>query len=104
MAAKLKRGMNVIVIAGREKHKSGKILHIDRDKNRVIVEGVNMIKRATKPNQKNQQGGMVEREAALHISNVAAVDPDSKGESRVGFEGTGKQKVRIARASGKAIQ
>lgn len=100
---KLKKGMNVVVISGRDKFKEGKILTIDRDKNRVIVEGVNLIKRATKPNQKNQQGGMVEREAALHISNVACVDPESKGAARIGFEIVGKEKVRVSRASGKAL-
>lgn len=104
MAHKLKKGMEVIVLSGRERNKIGKILRIDREAERVVIEGVNMIKRATRPNQKNQQGGFVDREAALHISNVAAVDPDSKRPARIGFDTIGGRKVRVSRASGKSVE
>lgn len=104
MAHKLKKGMNVIVITGRERNKTGKILRIDREAGRVVIEGVNMIKRATRPNQKNPQGGMVEREAAMHISNVAAIDPDSKRGVRIAFDSSSGQKMRVSRASGKVVE
>ncbi len=104
MACKFKKGMTVIAIAGREKGKSGKILRIDHERNRVIVEGVNMIKRATRPNPKNPQGGMVEREAMLHISNIAAIDPETKTPVRVGFAVVGGAKKRVARGSGKVVE
>jgi large subunit ribosomal protein L24 len=104
MAHKLKKGMQVIVISGEERNKTGKILRIDREANRVVVEGVNMIKRATRPNQKNPQGGFVEREASLHISNIAAIDPDTKRPARIGFDSSSGQKVRVSRASGKVVE
>jgi large subunit ribosomal protein L24 len=104
MAHKLKKGMNVIVLSGRERNKSGKILRIDREAGRVVIEGVNMIKRSTRPNQKNPQGGMIEREAALHISNVAAIDPDTKRGVRIGFDSSSGQKMRVSRSSGKVVE
>lgn len=104
MACKLKKGMTVVVISGREKGKSGKILRIDRERNRAVVEGVNIIKRATRPNPKNPQGGIMEREAALHVSNLAGVDPDTKAPVRIGFAVVGGVKKRVARGSGKVVE
>lgn len=104
MACKYKKGMEVIVISGREKGKTGKILRLDHEKNRVIVVGVNMIKRATRPNQKNQQGGFVEKEAAFNMSNILAIDPVSKKPTRVGFAMIGGKKTRVSRASGQVVE
>lgn len=104
MAFKLTKGMQVIVLSGRERNKVGKILRIDRENDRVVIEGVNMIKRASRPSQNNPQGGFLEREAALHISNVAAIDPDSKRPARIGFKTINGLKVRVSRASGKSVE
>ncbi|RMH55785.1 MAG: 50S ribosomal protein L24 [Candidatus Hydrogenedentota bacterium] len=109
MATRLKRGMEVVVISGAEKGKTGKILHIDHEKGRVIVEGVKMIQRAARPSQANPTGGFVEREGSLSISNVAAVDPAGKSGSqprptKIGFRMRGGEKVRFARASGEIIE
>ena len=98
-STKLKTGDKVVVIAGKDKGKEGKILKIDRKKGRVIVEGVNMLSKHQKPNAANQQGGIIEMEATLDISNVMYL---YKGKPvRVGFEGTGKDKVRVAKVDGK---
>lgn len=107
MAHKLKRGMNVAVIAGKDKGKTGKILHIDRDTNRIIVEGVNMVKVAERPSQLNQTGGVIEREGTLHSSNVLAVDPSKDRPVRIGFERDNETKRRVTRganASGESVE
>lgn len=93
---KLKRGDEVIVIAGRAKGQRGEILAIDREKGRVWVKGVNLRKRFERPTQENPKGGVVEREASIHISNVMIYDPKAKKGSRIrmGFNKDGK-KVRI---------
>ncbi len=106
---KLKRGDKVKVIAGKDKGKEGKILVVDRKKGRIIVEGVNMVKKHQKANAKNQQGGIVEKEAAIHASNVMYLH---KGKPvKIGYkleekEENGKRvvkKLRIARPSGDLI-
>ena len=79
----VKKGDTVEVISGSEKGKRGKILRILKDQNRVIVEKINMMKRHTKPTQTNQQGGIIEREGKIHISNVMPVDPTTGKPSRV---------------------
>ncbi len=79
----VKKGDIVQVIAGREKGKTGKVLQVIKDENRVIVEKVNMVKRHTKPSQGNQQGGILEREGKIHISNVMPVDPKTNQPSRI---------------------
>jgi large subunit ribosomal protein L24 len=100
---KVKKGDEVVVIAGKEKGKKGKIVKIITDKSRVVVEGVNMVKRHTKPSRTGA-GGVVEKPASLHVSNVALMDPKSGKPTRVGYkvkeDGT---KVRIARKSGEAV-
>lgn len=101
--ARLKKGDQVIVIAGKDKGKRGRILKALPGKDRVFVEGVNQIKRHTKPT-KDDQGGIVEKEASLHVSNVMLLDPSSGKGTRVGakFLKDGR-KVRVARGSGEVL-
>ena len=102
---KLKKGDKVVVIAGKDKGKEGKILLVDRKKNRVIVEGVNMVSKHTKPSAKNPQGGIVKMEAPIHISNLNVVDPKTGKATRIGrkmsSEGT---LVRYSKKSGEEIK
>ena len=101
MAMKIKKGDNVIVIAGKNKDKEGKVLAVDTEKNTVVVEGVNKVKKHTKPNQLNPNGGIIEQEAAIDASNVMYVH---KGKpTRVGFRIDGDKKVRIAKSTGEVI-
>lgn len=102
---KIRKNDQVLVIAGRDRGKKGRVLSVNPEKRRVIIEGVGMIKRHTKPNpQKNVKGGIVEREAAIHVSNVMLVDPDSSAPTRIGYavnnDGT---KSRISRKSGTVV-
>ena len=96
---KIKKDDIVIVIAGKDKDKTGKVLSVKE--NKVIVEGVNVVKKHTKPNQMNQNGGIVEKEAAIDVSNVMLF-VDGKA-TRVGFEVKDGKKVRVAKATGKVI-
>ena len=99
---KIKTGDTVRVIAGDHKGSEGKILTVFIDKNKAIVEGVNMIKKHMKPNAQNPQGGIVEKEAALQISNLSLIN--SKGEAtRVGYRMEEGQKVRYAKKSNEVI-
>jgi large subunit ribosomal protein L24 len=101
--AKIKRNDQVIVIAGKYKGKKGRVLRMIVDKQRVLVEGVGLIKKHVKPNpQTGQQGGIIEKEAPIHISNVALVDSEGNA-TRVGFQIEGDKKTRIARSNGGAI-
>jgi len=100
---KIKRNDNVIVIAGKSKGKTGRVLRVIVDKQRVLVEGAGMIKKHVKPNpQAGKQGGIIEQEAPIHISNVMLVDSEGKG-TRIGFQVEGEKKTRIARTNGGAI-
>jgi len=100
---KIKKDDNVIVIAGKSKGKTGRVLRVIVDKQRVLVEGVAMMKKHVKANpQQNVAGGIVEKEAAIHISNVMLVDSEGK-KTRVGFKVEGDTKTRIARTNGGAI-
>lgn len=101
---KIKKGDSVIVIAGAYKNKTGKVLTVFPEEDRVIVEGVAMVSKHTKPNAKNPQGGIVKQEAAIHVSNVALVDPKSGKATRVGFKMDGDKKVRVAKKSGEEIK
>ena len=96
---KIKKDDMVVVIAGKDKDKTGKVLSVKDGK--VIVEGVNVVKKHTKPNQMNQNGGIVEKEAAIDVSNVMLL-VDGKA-TRVGFEVKDGKKVRVAKATGKVI-
>jgi large subunit ribosomal protein L24 len=99
---KIKKGDTVEVISGKDSGRRGRVLRVDRDRQRVVVEGVNMIKRHTRPNpQRRIQGGIVEREAAIHVSNVMVVSPDSQRPSRVGYKILDDgRKVRVAKVDG----
>ena len=99
---KVKKGDEVVVLAGKDKGKKGKILRIITDEARVIVAGVNMIKRHTKPSR-DTAGGIVAKEASLHVSNVALVDPKSGKPTRVGYKVENGTKTRIAKRSGEAV-
>lgn len=107
---KVKVKDTVKVIAGAYKGKEGRVLKIFRATNRVIVEGVNIKKRHTRPNQTNPQGGIIEKEAPIQVSNVMVLDPKSKQPTRIGMqvildEKTGKKRrVRVSRASGEMLQ
>jgi len=103
MKLKIKTGDTVKIIAGEEKGKEGKVLRVDREKNRAIVEGVNLVKKHTKPNAQNPQGGIVEKEASIHISNLSLIDPKTKKATRVGFEVKDGKKVRISKKSNVVI-
>jgi large subunit ribosomal protein L24 len=99
---KVKKGDKVVVITGRDKGKSGEILKVLREENRVLVQGVNVVKRHQRQSM-GTQGGIVEKEAPIHVSNVAHVDPKTQKPTRVGFKMDGDKKVRVARRSGEII-
>jgi large subunit ribosomal protein L24 len=104
MAAKIKKDDTVIVLAGKDKGRSGKVLAVLPRENRVVVQGLNLIKRHVKASMSDPQGGVKTREAALHISNVAIRDPQSGKPTRVGFKKLDDgRKVRIAKGSGVQI-
>jgi large subunit ribosomal protein L24 len=96
---KLKVNDTVQVRAGKDKGKQGKIKSINFKTNRVVVEGVNVVKKAVKPNQANQQGGIVDLERGLHISNVGLLDPKTGKPTRVTFKKDGKTTTRISAKS-----
>ena len=98
---KLKTGDKVVVIAGKDKGKEGKILHVDRKNNRVIVEGVNMISKHTKPSRQNQQGGIVKKEGSIHASNVMYLHNGKA--TRLGAMIKDGKKVRVAKKTGEVI-
>ncbi|HWT52946.1 50S ribosomal protein L24 [Caulobacter segnis] len=102
MAAKIKKGDRVVVLAGKDKGKQGAVLQVLPKDNRVVVEGVNMVSRHTKATQADPQGGIKHKEAALHVSNVAVVDSNGK-PTRVGFKIEGDKKVRVAKTTGEVI-
>ncbi len=103
MTKKIRKGDNVVVLTGRDKGKSGDVLRVLRDDQRVIVQGVNIVKRHTAPSQ-NNPGGIDEKEASIHVSNVSLVDPDSGKPTKVGFKVLEDgRKVRVARGSGEMI-
>ena len=106
---KIRKNDEVVVISGNSRGKRGKVLKVYPEVNRVIVEGVNIIKRHTRPNQKNPQGGIIQREAPIHLSNVMLLDPKTNEPTRVGTkvvrdETTGrKDRLRVSRATGETF-
>ena len=100
---KIKSGDVVKVIAGDHKGSEGKVLRVDREKNKAIVEGVNMVSKHTKPSGKNPQGGIVKKEAPIHISNIALIDPKSKSATKVGIKVEGDKKVRFSKKSNQVL-
>lgn len=103
MAARIRKGDEVMVISGRDKGKRGNVLRVLTDEDRVIVQGVHMVKRHQRQTQ-TQQGGIVDKEASIHVSNVSLIDPDGGEATRVGFRTLEDgRKVRFARRSGEVI-
>jgi large subunit ribosomal protein L24 len=106
MAARIKKGDNVVVIAGRDKGRTGEVIEVRRDDNRALVRGVNMVKRHQKQSA-SQEGGIISKEAPIHLSNIALADPKDGKPTRVGFkfegEGAARTKVRFAKRSGASI-
>ena len=92
----------MVVITGRDKGKTGEVLKVLREQNRLIVQGVHMVKRHQRQTMQ-VQGGIVEKEASIHVSNVAHVDPETQKPTRVGYRMDGERKIRFARGSGQAI-
>jgi large subunit ribosomal protein L24 len=99
---KVRKDDEVAVLTGREKGKTGKIVKVYPDDLTVLVQGVNMVKRHTKP-QQGRQGGIVEKEAPIHVSNVALLDPKDRKPTKVGYKTVDGRKLRFARRSGEMI-
>jgi large subunit ribosomal protein L24 len=100
---KVRKGDNIIVTAGKDSGKTGEVLRVDTNTSRVLVRGINIVKRHTKPSQ-TTTGGIMEREASIHISNVAHIDPKTNKASKVGYRFLEDgRKVRFARNSGEVI-
>lgn len=103
MKLKIKTGDTVRVVTGDHKGSEGKVLKVDSDKNKAIVEGVNTVSKHEKPSAKNPQGGIVKKEAPIHISNLSLIDPKSGDTTRVGYEERDGKKVRFAKKSNEVI-
>jgi large subunit ribosomal protein L24 len=106
MAARIKKGDTVVVVAGRDKGRSGEVIEMRREDERVLIRGVNMVKRHQRQSA-SQEGGIISKEAPVHLSNVALADPKDGKPTRVGFKFVGKgedrKKVRFAKRSGVEI-
>jgi large subunit ribosomal protein L24 len=104
---KIRKGDKVVVIAGKDRGREGTVIAVRPDSQRVLVQGVNLIRKNTKVNYQGQrgakEGGIVTQEALIHVSNVALIDPESKKPARAGYRTDGDKKVRVSRASGKDI-
>ncbi len=102
---KIKKGDTVVVLAGDDKGKTGKVLKVLVEKNRALVEGLNMVSKSTKPSAQHPQGGIVKQEAPIHISNLSQIDAKSGKPTRVGFKiNADGKKVRVAKKSGEEIK
>ncbi len=99
----VKKGDKVVVISGKDKGKQGVILEAYPKKNRVLVEGVNIVKKHSKPSQVNPQGGIISQEAAVHVSNVMPIDPKTGTPTRVGYKTVDGKKVRVSVKSGESL-
>ena len=102
MALKIKKGDKVVFISGSDKGKTGEVLRTLPSENRVVVQGVNLVKRHTRASA-TSQGGIIEKEATIHVSNVAHVDPKDNKPTRVGFKLVDDRKVRVAKRSGEQL-
>jgi large subunit ribosomal protein L24 len=104
---KIRKGDKVVVIAGKDINREGTVIAVNLDRQQVLVQGVNLIKKNTKVNYQGQrgakEGGIVTQEAPLHVSNVQLIDPDTKRPTRAGYRVDADKKVRVSRASGKDI-
>ncbi|MEQ3639127.1 MULTISPECIES: 50S ribosomal protein L24 [Alteromonas] len=104
MANKIRRDDEVVVLAGKDKGKQGKVLKVLMADDRLIIEGVNLVKKHTKPNpQLGVAGGIVEKEASIHVSNVAIVNPATGKADRVGFRFEDEKKVRFFKSNGELV-
>ena len=103
MKLKIKTGDTVRIIAGDHKGTEGKVVLVDREKNKAIVEGANMVSKHEKPSAQNPQGGIVKKEAPIHISNLSLIDSKSGEATRVGYEVRDGKKVRISKKSKEVI-
>ncbi len=101
---RIKKGDTVYVNAGNDKGKTGKVLAVDPQKDRVIVEGVNLVSKHTKPNSKQPQGGILKKEAGVHISNLQLLDPQTNKPTRVGYKFEDGKKIRYSKKSGEEIK
>ena len=99
----VKKGDKVMVISGKDKGKTGVILSAFPKKDRVLVEGVNIVKKHSKPSQMNPQGGIISQEAPIHVSNVMPLDPKTGEPTRVGLKVVDGKKVRVAKKSGEVL-
>jgi large subunit ribosomal protein L24 len=102
MAAKIKKGDRVVVLTGKDKGRTGEVAKVMPTENRVMVTGINMVQRHTRPSQADPQGGIKNKEASLHLSNVAIADANGKA-ARVGFRMEDGKKVRFAKTTGDVI-
>jgi len=100
---KIKSGDNVVVTAGDHKGSEGRVMIVLRDKNKAIVEGVNLVSKHEKPSANNPQGGIVEKEAPIHISNLSLIDPKSGEATRVGYKIEDGKKIRFSKKSNQVI-
>lgn len=103
MAARLRKGDNVVVISGKDKGKTGRVKAVLREEDKVIIEGLNLVKRHMRPTPRNPQGGILEKEAPMHACKVMPVDPKTGKGTRVRFKVEGEKKVRVAAKSGEEI-
>ena len=104
MANKIRRDDEVVVLAGKDKGKQGKVLRVLASDDRVVVEGVSIVKKHTKPNpQLGEPGGIIEKEAAIHVSNVAVVNPATGKADRIGFRIEEGKKVRVFKSNGELV-
>ena len=101
---KIRKNDTVVVLAGVDKGKTGKVLKVLVEKQRALVEGVNIMTKSTKPSAKNPQGGFVKQEAPIHISNLSLIDPKSGKATSVAIKHEGKNVIRIAKKSGEEIK
>ncbi|MCY3036819.1 MULTISPECIES: 50S ribosomal protein L24 [Aerococcus] len=100
---RIKTGDKVEIIAGKDKGVQGTVLKTFPKKDRVLVEGANLVKKHQRPSQANPQGGIIEEEAAIHVSNVQVIDPETNEKTRVAIEERDGKRVRVAKKSGKAL-
>ena len=100
----IKKNDTVIVLTGRDKGKTGKVQKVLVEDQRAIVEGINMVSKSSKPSAQNPQGGIVKKEAPIHISNLSLIDPKSGKPTRVSIKHEGKNVVRISKKSGEEIK
>jgi large subunit ribosomal protein L24 len=98
MAARIKKGDMVVVISGEHKNKTGRVLEVDAKSSRVLIEGLNRVWKHLRPNQRNQQGGRIQKEAPIHISNVLPIDPSTGKGTRVRFQVKDGVKHRVAKS------